>query len=931
MKSKASILGLNELNSCGIVSKVELNRESVMNSEQLITLITNGYFQKVKDALKEETFKDWPANQIKRVIKAAINVKQMDIFNTLLNKRIVKQCLPKMIEDLASFSAEKGYLESFQYLWSLGYFGQRSFKNILSADLFKTIDTKIVQKLLTIAVKAGHLDIVKLILAHPDVRTEDFEKESSPYYKKTEGWKKKEGLGLIFQQAYEWFLETMRSLVSTITAYFGLNVLKPAPELETKYILETYALVTAIKYGHQDIVEELLSDQDFQDKLIKGNTIDFWFLCSLMRENKNQVALSPDDQSPTNIIYLLLPVAAQNGHLTIVNRLLKIKCIEENAHQAHYQPMISIVRYSALQLAAENGHVDVVDRLLKIKAVVEEESVNQESGVEEVARRAIAKAIKKGHLGVLGRLLQEEVIKDGLTVFGFDLLKEAIDYQQPEISKRLAREENVIQSILKKGEMPSVVRFHRTLDVLDILLENKEIESLVIKTKGWVFHSSGHVEITNRLLEIPGVLEEAVGNYLIAAKILKRGNETTLDLLAEKHPEFFEYMKRDVTNIFSGTMTPEQRNYGLLKTFFERIEKKDDQSQKVLFKAGLLSGNVQAVQDMLAQENAHSLFLGEEKESIKKAVRGGSVEVLEAILSVPSIFAVIENFSGDESDYLLQDSLEKPVNPKMVSKLLEMPVLAKKITGKWALSTVLMYHQNLFDTDVMPKLLAIPNIETRLTEDVVKKLDQSFCFCIEDIFSEKYTWMKKLKDHIQPVLRRVLNAIIVEKRSKIDVLKSKLLLASLPSTDTEETMSLDSRVELANTYIQDYCNLPHCRLPQNVYLFSFKTRAMFLEKVMMRHPWFIKYGPIIRDMCVQRDLFEGIPGLALPLEIILKIFKHCIGDEYKGDLKPLMSECLDAYPAVMMERLERKTSTLEEEKTPDMQEEREALFNGIEY
>ena len=55
-----------------------------------------------------------------------------------------------------------------------------------------------------------------------------------------------------------------------------------------------------------------------------------------------------------------LSIAAYNGHLTIVNRLLTFEAVQNN---------MTAMDNEALQCAAENGHLAVVNKLLKFKAV----------------------------------------------------------------------------------------------------------------------------------------------------------------------------------------------------------------------------------------------------------------------------------------------------------------------------------------------------------------------------------------------------------------------------------------------------------------------------------------------------------------------------------------------------------------------------------
>eukprot|EP00455_Lapot_gusevi_P052787 TRINITY_DN809_c0_g1_i13.p1 TRINITY_DN809_c0_g1~~TRINITY_DN809_c0_g1_i13.p1 ORF type:complete len:157 (+),score=23.88 TRINITY_DN809_c0_g1_i13:241-711(+) len=89
-------------------------------------------------------------------------------------------------------------------------------------------------------------------------------------------------------------------------------------------------------------------------------------------------------------------MAAENGHVAVVDRLLQVPTVDARADKNY-----------AIRMAAENGHVAVVDRLLQVPAVY----------VTVDRTELMPIALRCGHVGLVERLLRDErvVTKLGLS------------------------------------------------------------------------------------------------------------------------------------------------------------------------------------------------------------------------------------------------------------------------------------------------------------------------------------------------------------------------------------------------------------------------------------------------------------------------------------------------------------------------------------
>ena len=125
------------------------------------------------------------------------------------------------------------------------------------------------------------------------------------------------------------------------------------------------SLIAAAKYGHVNVVKELLAQDD-----IDVNA-------------KNEEGMTA------------LIVAALNGHVVVVQELLKHNDVDVNARDTR--------DYTALIVAALNGNVAVVQELLKRDDI----DVNARNAMDQTA---LFGAAKHGHVNVIKELLKREEV-----------------------------------------------------------------------------------------------------------------------------------------------------------------------------------------------------------------------------------------------------------------------------------------------------------------------------------------------------------------------------------------------------------------------------------------------------------------------------------------------------------------------------------------
>ncbi len=190
-------------------------------------------------------------------------------------------------------------------------------------------------------------------------------------------------------------------------------------------------------------------------------------------------------------------MAIENGHVAVVNRLLEIKAIEDNAAAADNY---------ALRLAAKNGHLAVVNRLLVIKAVEDNATASN--------NHALRSAALNGHLVVVNRLLEIETVRNHATALNNEAIRWAALNGHLDVVNRLlevnavrdhASGHDLLFNAAQKGHLAVV---NRLLEI-DVYRKNAAINGNAVL---WEAARNGHVAVVNRLLEIDSVRESAAVN-----------------------------------------------------------------------------------------------------------------------------------------------------------------------------------------------------------------------------------------------------------------------------------------------------------------------------------------------------------------------------------------------------------------------------------
>jgi ankyrin repeat protein len=255
--------------------------------------------------------------------------------------------------------------------------------------------------------------------------------------------------------------------------------------------------------------------------------------------------LIENDEDAIGFVYYTkyppLTIAAKNGHLRIVERLLQEKHAIEK--WAVIERRSGIPGRTALQIAAENGHLEIVERLF-------EENVNVNAPADKHhGRTALQAASGSGHIKIVEKLLRAKA----------DANAPAAPYRGRTALQAAAEGGylNIVERLLQAGAEVNAepVRYHgRTalqaavqgghIAIIERLLEEKADVNALPAQKGGITAlraaiRGGHLEIVDRLLQ------EGVG---VHAK--EKGSRTALHVataiwdLDIKHGLHFEIAKR---------------------------------------------------------------------------------------------------------------------------------------------------------------------------------------------------------------------------------------------------------------------------------------------------------------------------------------------------------------------------------------------------
>ncbi len=204
-----------------------------------------------------------------------------------------------------------------------------------------------------------------------------------------------------------------------------------------------------------------------------------------------------------------LCLAASNGHLAVVNRLLEFPAVIES---------VTAFNNSALRGAAEKGRLAVVDRLLEFPAVVE--------NITAFDNYALCCAASNGHLAVVNRLLEFPAVVQNITGFANYALRRAAEHGHLAVVNRLLEFPAVVENITAMESY--ALRFavgSGHLAVVNRLLEFQDVIENISAIDNYALRFSaryGYLAVVNRLLEFPVVVANitALDNHALRGAAL---------------------------------------------------------------------------------------------------------------------------------------------------------------------------------------------------------------------------------------------------------------------------------------------------------------------------------------------------------------------------------------------------------------------------
>lgn len=167
------------------------------------------------------------------------------------------------------------------------------------------------------------------------------------------------------------------------------------------------ALQLAAEKGHLPVINRLLEIGVIKNDFIVDALLAASEKGHLLVVNR-LLAISAVQDAVTDYQNAALRLAAENGHLLVVNRLLEISAVQDAA--AAYEN-------HSLSYAARNGHLLVVNRLLEIGTV--------RNAATAFDNLALLWAAENGHLSVVNRLLEIDAVRNAATTRNNKVLREA--------------------------------------------------------------------------------------------------------------------------------------------------------------------------------------------------------------------------------------------------------------------------------------------------------------------------------------------------------------------------------------------------------------------------------------------------------------------------------------------------------------------------
>lgn len=278
-------------------------------------------------------------------------------------------------------------------------------ERLLEFDTVRRHITAIQNNALALAAYNGHLEIVERLLEFPAVQqaiTADDNKALT--------WAASRGHLHIVERLLEF------AAVRSSVAAFNDEVFREAVKMNQLAVVDQLlqinavrdqiaafdneALKEAVARGYLEMVERLLSF----DAVVQGMATD----C----QNKE-------------LLWIV-----KNGHLTVLNRLLTVDCIQHH---------IAALDNAVLRDATINGHLDVVYRLLEWPSVAQNAAAASNAVLREAAKR--------GWLALVNRLLAFETVQQQIIACDNEALRAAAANGHLAIVNRLLEFEAVQQNV----------------------------------------------------------------------------------------------------------------------------------------------------------------------------------------------------------------------------------------------------------------------------------------------------------------------------------------------------------------------------------------------------------------------------------------------------------------------------------------------------
>lgn len=508
--------------------EVRSNINDGQDSSALYLAITNNHLDVVNTLMKHPSVMKHITNNT-NIFRAVVYSGNIQIVNAFLSYECFIHYLSKSSFDLLECSAKQAFPELFNKLLEL-----KTEKDVLetTGDKYNFLYLQLV--LLSGAIEGGSIDIVNIILGNSFVADNlDYESER---------------FNLLYLAAHYGHLDVLNRLlqVPKIMEHLdseGISALQAAAckgaldlvnrllefrEVQDRLAAdENDAVIGAASNGHVDVVNRLLefpqviegiANQNnrllfeaisFDNHVLFDSLLEFPEVVKQIAVDDNWILINAIDNGNPYFINRLLEFpdvlanidcvenhviqkAAETGNLELVNRLLEF-------------PQVKVKLYHSLALAIQNGHIDVFNRLISVPEALEH--------IAEIHHSYLLTAAGSGHIKMIVRLLEFPHFVEHLADFENAVLIEAIQNNQVAVVDKLL-EYPCVQECISRGLIYAIENYavpRNQLQMINRLLDIKKIQEAFVFKRPMALLCAcehGHLELVNRLLEIPGIIDE---------------------------------------------------------------------------------------------------------------------------------------------------------------------------------------------------------------------------------------------------------------------------------------------------------------------------------------------------------------------------------------------------------------------------------------